>query len=120
MHTLYLQGISIDELKTLIRGCIDEALQTYHRRNTPAPKKENEEYLSRKEIAELFNISLPTLRKYCLDGQIPSHKLGKKVLFKRSEIEQGLTAIYDLKHKKQSIINPYVLHKTILKGAAQK
>lgn len=113
MQTLYLQGISTDDLKALIRDCIDEALQTYHRRNTPTTKKENEEYLSRKEVAELLKISLPTLRKYCLDEQIPSYKLGKKVLFKRSEVEQALTTIHGLKHKKQPTIDSQILQKIL-------
>ena len=48
------------------------------------------ELMSRDEVASLFNISLPTLHKRMNMGDIRAHKMGRKTIFKRSEIIEDL------------------------------
>lgn len=48
------------------------------------------ETLSRSETAALLKISLPTLLKRVNDGTIPSTRIGRRVLFERSQIEAML------------------------------
>lgn len=51
---------------------------------------QQEEYLTRKELAKLLSINLSTIHNWRKDGKIISHKIGNRVVFKRSEIEQCL------------------------------
>lgn len=45
------------------------------------------ETLSRREVAALFKISLPTLLRRTVDGSIPCTRLGRRVLYERSQID---------------------------------
>lgn len=110
MSELYLQGISVEELIARIRQSTDEANQTDHRRSTSEPKQEK--YLTRYEVANRFNISLPTLTRYTKERNIPTYKLGRKYLYKESEIELLLTSIAEIKYKKK----PETELSKILKG----
>jgi excisionase family DNA binding protein len=49
--------------------------------------KQNNEYLTRKEVAKLLNISLPTLNEYTKRSLLKSYKMGARVLYKKSEVE---------------------------------
>lgn len=49
--------------------------------NTP-----KEKYLSRKDAAQVLNISLPTLSKHIKEGKIPAYRIGNRVLLKLSDL----------------------------------
>ena len=49
-----------------------------------------EELIDIHQVAELFAISVSTLRKMCMRKQIPHHKFGRKVLFYKPEIEKWI------------------------------
>ncbi len=42
--------------------------------------------LTRKEVAKLLSISLPTLRSYVKRGLLKEHRIGARVLYKKSEV----------------------------------
>jgi excisionase family DNA binding protein len=44
--------------------------------------------LTRKQLAEEYKISLPTLHNYMKSGKLPFRKVGKKTLFLRTDVEQ--------------------------------
>lgn len=48
--------------------------------------EQQEQLLTRKELAEVLKISLPTLHKLVNSKKINAYKLGGNVRFKRSEI----------------------------------
>ena len=49
--------------------------------------------LSRKEVADFFNISLVTLHKWTKKGVVKSYKIGNKVRFKKSEVLEALKIV---------------------------
>lgn len=49
-------------------------------------EKQPERLLTRKETAKMLNITLPTLHKYDKDGLIKSSRIGRRVLYRESEI----------------------------------
>ena len=51
------------------------------------------EYLTRKDVSELLQISLMTVDNWTLTGVLKAYRLGRRVYFKRSEIEASLIAI---------------------------
>ena len=49
-------------------------------------KEQGDEFITIKEACKILKISVPTLRKKRLEGEIPCYKEGKIIRFKRSEI----------------------------------
>jgi len=49
--------------------------------------KRPEDYLTRDEVCELLKIDLSSLHRWRKEGKIPSYGMGKRVYFKRSEID---------------------------------
>ena len=46
-----------------------------------------ETYLTVLEVAAVLKLSIQTIRRYVLKKEIPYHKVGRAVRFKRSEID---------------------------------
>ena len=44
------------------------------------------EFYTRKEVAEKFRVTLPTLKKWRDTGTLPAYKIGGVVRFKKNEI----------------------------------
>ena len=88
MQTQLLITISIDEMKDIIKECISEIIEEKLLKKEPP-----DELLSRKEVAKLLMISLPTLNKKQKLGKIPYYRMGTRVLFKKSEVMKSLDAV---------------------------
>lgn len=54
------------------------------------PVREKEEYLTRKQVADLFQIELSTLHNWCKKGKLKPYGIGSRVYFLRSDIEKAL------------------------------
>jgi excisionase family DNA binding protein len=46
-----------------------------------------EAYLTIKEVAGILKLSVQTIRRYVMKGEIPHHKINRTVRFKSSEIQ---------------------------------
>ncbi len=80
--------IPVDQLASLII----ERLKEFN----VSPKEDSrncEEYKTRKQISELFHISLPTLHGYTKKGLIQGYRIGSRILYKVSEIELAIHKI---------------------------
>ena len=49
------------------------------------------EYITRKEVAKLFNVSLVTVSDWTKKGILTAYKIANRVYFKRNEIDNALT-----------------------------
>lgn len=49
--------------------------------------------LTRKEVAEILNISLPTLHDWTKNGKITGFRIGSRVLYKSHDIYNSLSQI---------------------------
>lgn len=78
--------LSVEDLQSLIKISVAEVL------NEKQPQKtiSEDENLTRKETAERLHISLTTLDKYTRLEIIKGHKVGHRVLYKKSEINSSL------------------------------
>lgn len=45
------------------------------------------------EAADYLRVNKKTIIKYVTDGLLPAHKLGKKYLFKKSELDSSIETI---------------------------
>ena len=50
----------------------------------------NDQLLTRKEVAEKFRITYPTLKAWRDKGFIAAHKLGRTVRFKTEDVEEAI------------------------------
>ncbi len=79
-----------DELKKLIR---EEVRQERERISLIEKEKQAEsEWLTRKEVKDIFNVSLGTVDNLSRDGVLKKHYLGGSPRFKREEVLEALAA----------------------------
>ena len=52
-----------------------------------------DEYITRQEAANILHITLPTLHQRTLNGSVQGYRTGRRVLYKKSEVEHAVTAI---------------------------
>ena len=74
----------ITDLKILVQGSIT------NQPNIVAPPQE---YHTRKETAKRLNITLATLNTYTQSGKIVGNRIGNRVLYRESDINQALKKI---------------------------
>src|SRR5689334_23367033 len=82
---IFLTGISVDDLLLQVGQIIDAKISV-------TPKIENSQpyYLSRKEVAKLLKITLPTLHDWTQLGRLKAYKIGTRVLYKPEEVRDAL------------------------------
>ena len=88
MHkTIILQGISLDEFLVEVKRIVEETINEHKKGSI---KKGTTEYKTRKEVAEILRISLPTLNEWTKMGFIRSYRVGRRILYKVDEIDHSL------------------------------
>jgi len=88
-------GLSVDELLLRIEQIIDSKMG-----QLPNIQENQSEYITRKEVAKLLKITLPTLHDWTKQGFLQSYRIGNRILYKLKEVEQSLTHVLNNKHKK--------------------
>lgn len=51
------------------------------------------DYLSRKKVADMFDVDLSTIHNWCKSGKLKPLQIGSRVYFLRSDIEASLTPL---------------------------
>lgn len=87
MEAIQLIQITPDELqKEILKGI---KLQIDDLKNHFQPKQPNE-YLTRQEVAQMFNVDLSTIHNWSKSKRLNPLGIGSRVYFLRSEIEASL------------------------------
>jgi excisionase family DNA binding protein len=97
----YQPGIAafVNEFLTLLTNTVkesvnDAAQNIFHelnRQKEPAElNKVADGFLTRVQVAELLNISIVTLFRYQKEGLIPYRRIGRRILFNRSEVLEAI------------------------------
>lgn len=79
---LFIQ-ISRSELQGMLEEAVRNALY-----GVQPTKANNEQYLTRKDVAELFKVTLTTISDWCKIGKLKRHHINSRVYFLKSEIEK--------------------------------
>jgi excisionase family DNA binding protein len=82
-----LHSITPEEFKAEILEGVSKQLQEFSQNFQP---KEPTIWITRQEAAELIGVSLVTIHNWTKEGVINAHKIGTRVRFKRTEIENIL------------------------------
>jgi excisionase family DNA binding protein len=87
-ENVFMQGITVDSLLRKIEEIIDTRFDERVAQLLKPPTKI--QYLSRKEVSEFLKVSLVTIHKWTKQGLIHSYRIGRKVVYKKDEIEEAL------------------------------
>lgn len=74
------------EITKGIKSYLDDFLQNFK------PKQPND-YLTRSDVAQMFNVDLSTIANWQKNGKLKPLGLGGRIYFLRSDIEASLTPI---------------------------
>ncbi len=87
--------VEVEELEAHITSSIEKALAKLLPQHLKA-----EEYLTRKEVAECYKISLPTVHAWINKGLLTAYKIEGRTLFKADEVAAAAQKVYRYKHQK--------------------
>lgn len=94
-NSIILQNLTRQDLIDIFEGVLAEKLYEF----SPPPASKTE-YLTRKEVAALLRISIPTLHELVKTGRLKAYRIGGRVLFNKSEVEDSLEEIESQKYKR--------------------
>lgn len=77
---ILIKGVSLEDVKKIIRDCLDEYLRVNER-------KTEEELVSVKEVAKLLNVDRTTLWRWEKNNSLLPTRIGHKVRYRMSEIK---------------------------------
>ncbi len=81
-----LQGITTDNLLLSIEGIIEKKLSE----RLGLIEDKDCKLLTRIETGKLLHVSLPTLNEWTKNGQIVSHRHGKRIYYKSEDIDNAI------------------------------
>jgi hypothetical protein len=86
---VFITGLSMDELQTLMEQSVRKVLSELHQSQPNAPSPD--ELLTRREAAKEFKVSLATLDNYRRDGRIFTRRIGGSVRYKRGDLQAAFS-----------------------------
>lgn len=87
MTAVTITQITPPELITLIEDSLRKILSAQPA--TPQP----DSYITRQKAAEILHITLPTLLTWTLEGKVKGYRIGRRVLYKKNEVDKAVTEI---------------------------
>jgi len=93
---LVFTSLPIDEMEVMISRVVRESISTIVAQQ---PVDIPSELITRKQAAQILNLSLPTLREYTVRGIVPSYRVGSRVRYKKDEVINCLTRVQSSKYR---------------------
>jgi hypothetical protein len=90
MQTIQFISVTPQELQTQISEGVKIQLTEFLKHYIP---KQPNEYLTRQEVAKMFNCDLSTIHNWCKTKKLNPLGIGSQVYFLRSDIEASLTPL---------------------------
>jgi excisionase family DNA binding protein len=98
-NEIILSGISFEQLQDSFRTIVQNEVQKIVSGLTTAPEPQPE-LITRKETANIYGISLPTLNEWTKKGIIPAQRIGTRVRYNRAKVYASLKDIETLKYRR--------------------
>jgi hypothetical protein len=92
METIQFLNYSPKQLQGEITESVKAQLEEFLKNYQPQQPKE---YLSRKNVAEMFDVDISTIHNWCRSKKLNPLGLGSRVYFLRSEVEASLKPLND-------------------------
>jgi excisionase family DNA binding protein len=90
MSTIQLIQVTPNELANLISENVKMQIQDLAKGLSDVDKPHQKEVVSRKEVAEMFDVSLVTIHDWIKSGILTPYKIGGRTYFKRTELMELL------------------------------
>lgn len=87
IKVLQIEGVNAAQIIGLFDGLHKEVSNLKEQLKATTLKTE---YLSRKDVAQLFSVSLVTVHDWTKKGFLKAYKMANRVYFKRSELEAAM------------------------------
>ena len=84
-NQIFLNSITIEQLAEVLKPLLQKPFTE--------PQQVTNELIGRKEACALLHINLSTLHKHTQSGRLKSYGLGNRILYKRAEVLESVTAI---------------------------
>jgi excisionase family DNA binding protein len=98
-QTYQITSISGEELQDIIRATVLEAMISWQRNNPSEPA--SPEYVTRRQISQLLQVSLPTVDDYIRRGILPACRIRGRILIKLTDVERSLEDVKSLRYKRK-------------------
>jgi hypothetical protein len=86
MNSIQLIQVTPEELVTMITESVKNHFQELSKKMEVKTTSIEKEFLTRKETAQLFQISLVTIHEWQNNGVLKPYKMGNRTYFKYSEL----------------------------------
>ena len=86
---IQIESIEANELLTRFDK-LESAIKALSNQPKDTATKTEPDYITRREVAKLFKISLVTVNDWTRKGILIAYKIAKRVYYKRSEVESAL------------------------------
>ena len=83
---IHLIQMSIEEFEEIIDKKLADSWQRIQFLPPPTPDCD---YLTRKETAQILRVTLPTLYDWTKRGYLQSYRMGSRIRYKRSEVNEA-------------------------------
>ena len=83
--------IDPEEFKNEILAGVEKLLKEFSEQFTP---KHPEIWMNRKDVGELLGISVVTIHNWSKEGILKPYKIGTRIRFRKSDIDQTLLSSY--------------------------
>jgi FMN-dependent NADH-azoreductase len=90
MSTIQFIQVSPEQLQSEITKGVKAHLDDFLKHFKP---KQPNDYLTRSDVAQMFNVDLSTIANWQKNGKLKPYGLGGRVYFLRSDIEASLTPL---------------------------
>lgn len=87
-------------LTSILNPFIDIIVERVSERVLSATMKKEQRFYSRKEVAQLLHVTLPTLARLTKDGLITAKKIGSRVLYEAEAIDNAVRENRMLKYRR--------------------
>lgn len=82
-----LHNLSPEQLSKLFEEVVSSKINDLKKHFQPRTPNE---YLGRSEVAEMLKVNISTIHNYTVKNILTSYQIGRRVLYKRSEIESSI------------------------------
>lgn len=89
VQTIQITQLTPDQFEERVRNAVRTQLE-FLTKEFKQVQQTPEQYLTRKEVADMLKIELSTLHNWCKKGKLKPYGIGNRVYFLRSDIEKAL------------------------------
>jgi hypothetical protein len=86
-QAIQLMQLTVDELTEIINNSVKKQLEALSVNIGSQVSQEQKEFITRKELKEMLNVSYVTIHNHCKRGTLKKYTFGNRTLFKLSEVQ---------------------------------